>query len=357
MMPHMSDPGSPLAPPALHALFDLRIDGDDALLRLARRRFEEAGLAAEAYGGSFEHLERLLSFVPPGARLPTVHLPRDLDLVREADRDRVIAYAERFGPRVSGFVVHDRKHLPQRSGELLEAAAAVSAALRRHGDAWLYLEYASALELDVFAGLAERLAPVDRVSVCLDVGHIGLAVGRQRFARLQPGLGFEAAELTPADPRLEPVVDDVQRSVEAALPAVLDLSREVARHGKPVHYHLHDGHPVRPGRADHAGFLTRVPVPFWFRGRRALPPLFGPAGLGELLRTALREHAGDCSFTLEIHQGSARLPVDDAADLFARWQDRTNAERMNGWLALLAEHAELVRAAVATVPPGPVAAG
>jgi hypothetical protein len=39
----------PLTVPPLHALFQRRVDGDDALLRLARLRFEQAGLAAEVY--------------------------------------------------------------------------------------------------------------------------------------------------------------------------------------------------------------------------------------------------------------------------------------------------------------------
>jgi hypothetical protein len=335
----------------LHALFDLRYEGDDALLRFTRRRFEQAGLAAEAYGGSFEYLERLLAYAPRGARPPTVHLPRDIDIVRERDRDRVISFVERFGSRVSGFVVHDRKHMPSRVEEVRVAAEKIGQALAGSGDAWLYLEYASALDVTSFAELAAGFADVDRVSVCLDVGHIGVAAARRRFAELRPGLGFDLGELTPGDARLPDVVQDVQAAVSGGLPAVLELTTAVSRHGKPVHFHLHDGHPVVQGLADHFGFTTRVPVPFWHAGRRSLTPLYGPAGLGSIVRTARAATGGECSFTLEIHQVEARLPVGDAADLFSRWADTTNAERTNAWLAVLASDADLVRAALDDDPP------
>ena len=48
------------------------------------------------------------------------------------------------------------------------------------------------------------------------------------------------------------------------------------------------------------------------------------------------------SFTLEIHQVEGRLPLADAARLFTRWRDLTNAERMNYWLSVLGENALLV---------------
>ena len=53
---------------ALHALFQRRVDGDDAPLRLARLRFEQFGLAAEIHGGSAAELEHTLAFVPRGGR-------------------------------------------------------------------------------------------------------------------------------------------------------------------------------------------------------------------------------------------------------------------------------------------------
>jgi len=80
-----------------------------------------------------------------------------------------------------------------------------------------------------------------------------------------------------------------------------------------------------------------VPVPV--AGRYALPSMFGPAGLADVLRTAVRACSpGSASFTLEIHQVEGRLPLADAADLFAHWRDLTNAERMNYWLTVLADN-------------------
>src|SRR5436190_1895207 len=75
--------GMTVAAPPLHALFQRWVEGDDALLRLARLRFEQAGLAAEAYADSPDNLDRMLGFVPEGARAPTVHLSRRIDLLRQ----------------------------------------------------------------------------------------------------------------------------------------------------------------------------------------------------------------------------------------------------------------------------------
>src|SRR5262245_51835494 len=135
----MTGPTGPPAPP-LHALFQQRFPGDDALLRLARLRFEQAGLAAEVHPGSPDDLGRLLMFTPDGARAPTVHLPRSIDLLRRPDRDAVAEYARRFGAVVSGFVVHDRPDMPGRLDELEEAAAALSGELVDAGSARLFVE-------------------------------------------------------------------------------------------------------------------------------------------------------------------------------------------------------------------------
>src|SRR4029450_3551656 len=70
----------PPAPP-LHALFQRRIDGDDALLRLARLRFEQAGLAAEVYADDPGQLEWVLGFAPPSPHRPVIHLDRRVNLL------------------------------------------------------------------------------------------------------------------------------------------------------------------------------------------------------------------------------------------------------------------------------------
>ena len=91
-------PGPPARPP-LHALFQRRVDGDDALLRLARLRFEQAGLAAEVYADTPEQLEEVLGFAPQRPHRPVVHLSRQVNLLEERGRAAVETFADRFGGR------------------------------------------------------------------------------------------------------------------------------------------------------------------------------------------------------------------------------------------------------------------
>ncbi len=96
--------GGPIRPSLpLRALFDQRIDGDDALLRLARLRFAQAGLAAETYADSPGRLEWILGFVAPHPRLPVVHLNRDVNLLSERGRAVVAEFAARFAGRVGAW--------------------------------------------------------------------------------------------------------------------------------------------------------------------------------------------------------------------------------------------------------------
>ena len=124
---------------------------------------------------------------------------------------------------------------------------------------------------------------------------------------------------------------------------VLDVARSIGRLGKPVHFHLHDGHPLVPGLADHFSFLTRLPIPFSYQGRRSLSMMYGPSGLASIVSAALEScRPQGVSFTLEIHQVEGRLPLADASPLFSHWRDTTNAERMNYWLSVLGDNALLV---------------
>jgi hypothetical protein len=133
--------------------------------------------------------------------------------------------------------------------------------------------------------------------------------------------------------------------VATALPVVVELTHRVGATGKPVHFHLHDGHPLIAGLPDHFSFLTQVPVPFTYEHRRSLQPLYGPAGLATIVTTAVEACGAErTSFMLEIHQAEGRLPLGDAAALFQHWRDTTNAERMNYWLGVLTENHLLLRA-------------
>ena len=121
------------------------------------------------------------------------------------------------------------------------------------------------------------------------------------------------------------------------------MIRSIGRLGKHLHFHLHDGHPLIGGLADHFTFLMRLPVPFSHQGRMSLAPMYGPAGLAAIAAAATDACGLDLlSFTLEIHQVEGRLPLGDAAGLFRHWADTANAERMNNWLSVMAQNALLL---------------
>jgi len=177
------------------------------------------------------------------------------------------------------------------------------------------------------------VAPLPGVGVCVDIGHVAVAVAGWTFRRLAGGPA-------PRDLAPDTVAEHLpalQASVQAGRLAVLELIGAVRGCGARVHLHLHDGHPVIRGLSDHVSFLRRVPVPFPVDGARSLPPLFGPAGLAQVLAAAVgRGELGRLSLTLEIHQMDGRVPLDDeAARLFEHWRDLTNAERLNYWISVI----------------------
>jgi len=329
-------------PPPVHALFQRRVDGDDALLKLAGLRFAQMGVAAEVYADTPDHLEYVLQFVPSHARLPIVHLSRGVNVLHGRDRAMVREFADRFAGRVAGLVVHDKREMAARTDRLLAAMRELNAHLcQRPGSPLVFLEYAAGLDRGWFIEVAERLQAAERVSCCIDVGHIGLRQATACFKRRHPGLDLK--KLSPVDDRIPGLVADVQDAVGSALPHVLAVIRSLGRLGKPVHFHLHDGHPLIPGLRDHFSFLTRLPIPFSYEGRRSLSTMYGPAGLASIVSTAVDACAPQgVSFTIEVHQVEGRLPLADAAWLFPHWQDTTNAERMNHWLSVLSENALLL---------------
>ena len=331
-----------LVPGYVHALFQQRVDGDDALLKLAGLRFAQMGAAAEVYADTPDQLEHVLQFVPSHARLPVVHLNRGINVLHKRDRAVVREFADRFAGRVAGLVVHDKREMAAQTDRLLAAMRELNAYLCERPDGPLvFLEYAAGLDREWFIEVAERLQDAERVSCCIDVGHIGLRQAAARFGDRHPGLDLK--KLSPVDDRLPELVADIQDAVESALPHVLDVIRSLGRLGKHVHFHLHDGHPLVPGLRDHFSFLTRLPIPFSYQGRRSLSMMYGPGGLASIVSTALSACPPQAvSFTLEIHQVEGRLPLADATWLFPHWQDITNAERMNYWLSVLSENMMLI---------------
>jgi hypothetical protein len=329
-------------PEPVYGLFQRRVAGDDALLELAGFRFAQLGLAAEVYADTPDELEHVLRFVPAHPYLPVVHLNRGVNVLDEPSRVVVGEFAGRFAGRIAGLVVHDKQVMGEQTDRLLSVMRQLDARLsERPGGPLVFLEYAAGLEPGWFAEIAERLRDAERVSCCIDVGHVGIRQASARFKRSHPGLSL--GDLNPQDGRLPDLVADVQDAVESAVLDVLDLTRAIGSVGKHLHFHLHDGHPLIRGLSDHFTFLTRLPVPFSYQGRRSLSMMYGPGGLASIVSAAMEAcRPRAVSFTLEIHQVEGRLPLADASRLFSHWRDTTNAERMNYWLSVLGENALLI---------------
>lgn len=335
----MADRG---VPGPVHGLFQRRVAGDDALLKLARLRFAQMGLAAEVYADTPDELEHILGFVPPHPYLPVVHLNRRVNVLDEGGYGVVSEFADRFAGRIAGLVVHDKHEMGEQTGQLLSVMRRLDGRLsERPGGPLVFLEYAAGLEPGWFVEVAERLRDAERVSCCIDVGHIGIRQASARFTRGHPGLSL--GDLNPQDGRLPDLVADVQAAVEGAARDVLDVIHAIGSVGKHLHFHLHDGHPLIRGLPDHFTFLTSLPIPFSYQGRQSLSMMYGPGGLASIVAAAMDARRPQAvSFTLEIHQVEGRLPLGDASRLFSRWRDTTNAERMNYWLSVLGENALLI---------------
>ena len=331
-------------------LFDKRIEGDDCLLELARLRFQQAGLGAEMHPNTPEQLEWTLRFCPSPHAPVVVHLARDLNLADTSSRQRILEFASRFAGRVHGLVLHDHPDLAARPEDFVRAAWELEARLVTiERSPMVFVEFAAGLEPRAFASFFASIRELTRVSACIDIGHVGIWQARQAYRQLHPGEDICTLKHQPA--RLPQVMADVEQAVSSALPVVLDLIESLGALGKPVHFHLHDGHPLSTfspfGVSDHLSFLTEIPLGFEHRGRRSASLMFGPAGLRRIATRALQAIGAErLSFTLEIHPTNDRLPLGDAAPLFAHWRDKTNAETMNRWLAVIGENHRLLQAAL-----------
>jgi len=332
--------------PRILGLFQKRIDGDDCLLALAKKRFEQAGLGVEFYAGNPSELDWLLGFKPTNNQPVVVHLSRGVNVLDSSSRAEVLEFARRFAGRVLGMVFHDQPELATQPDDYCRAVREMNARLEEVPNCpWLFIEFAVGIEPDTFARFAEAIGPCRCTSVCVDVGHVGIWQTRAAFLARHPGR--DVCDLKPTHPEFPALVADVQQSVATALPVVQQLIQRLGRIRKPVHFHLHDGHPASTfspfGVSDHLSFLAEIPVPFAHNGRHTLSPLFGPAGLSLIIGTVLQALGeSNCTFTFEIHPPDGRRPLEDASTLFNHWSDKTNAERMNHWLAVLRENQEMV---------------
>jgi hypothetical protein len=208
------------------------------------------------------------------------------------------------------------------------------------------IEYAAGLELAMFVALHEAVRDCPRISACIDIGHVGIFQCQRAFQRKHPNL--DVWQLKASTPELCTHIASVQAACGTALPAVLEMVASLSRLNKPLHFHLHDGHPSSTfspyGVSDHLSFFQEIPIPFGYRGSYALPAMFGPLGLQRIVaaaRAALPDEM--LSFTLEIHPPAGRQPLGEYTSLFGHWQDRTNAERMQYWIEVLLRNHRLLQ--------------
>jgi hypothetical protein len=332
------------------ALFEKRFAGDDALLRLAQAKFKEAGMGAEVHAGTPEQLQEILKFRPSLTLPVVVHLPRSFDLVEATCRQQIVELVQRCGESIDGVVLHDHSAIPARHADYVAAAWKLEEMLEDLGEGpMVFVEYAAGLEPGSFTRFFRDILDLERVSACIDIGHVGIRAARAVYAR-QHG-GEDVCGLKSQGQRLPHLIGDVQASVAAGASAVFELIDLILATRKAVHFHLHDGHPLSAfspfGVADHLSFGTEIPLPFEYQGRRGLPTMFGQEGLSKLVAHALHQSgARGVSFTLEIHPTEKRLALGDSASFFSHWADLTNAERMNQWLEDLTRNHEVLRQAI-----------
>lgn len=343
--------------PSILGLFEKRVAGDDCLLELAQRRFLGTGMGTEMYAETPEQLEWLLSFRPSPEVCAVAHLGRNLNLVEDLTRKRILEFAARFAGRVAGLVLHDHPALADRPNDYVEAAWALEDALLAiNGSPMLYVEYAAGLEFERFADFFASIRDLERVSACVDIGHAGLKQVRSLYARDHGG--EDICSLKSRRGRPPEAMPEIERVLAGALPAVLDLVSAIGALKKRVHFHLHDAHPLSTcspfGISDHLSFCAEIPLGFEYRGSATTGPMFGPAGLEKIVARAI-ESAGarNVSFTLEIHPTGERLPLNEDGQLFSHWAEKANAEKTNHWLSLLVQNHNLLREAIEKAIPLP----
>lgn len=335
----------PFSCPPFLALFQKRIDGDDALLELARLRFEQTGLGPEFYAETPEELDYLLQFRPAGPAPAVVHLARWIDVLNPVHRTIIQGFGTRFSGHISGMVVHDQPEAVTVRQDYLAALTSLGFDLESSGSPVLFIEYAAGLAPEDFISLCRQIRDRVNISPCIDTGHLSIRRVREIFGAEYPGR--DVCDLRPDSAELPTLIESVQRAAAGAREQVINDIREICRIGRPVHFHLHDGHPLSHtspfGVSDHLSFLAEIPLPFEWEGKRSLPGILGTAGLKQVIDTAGGIVGGHgCSMSLEIHPSDGRLPLGDAEGLFGHWRDKGNAERMNHWLNLLAENHRLL---------------
>jgi len=340
----------PQTQPLTLGLFQKRMDGDDSLMELARCRFRQSGMGIEIYAENPGQLEWALRFCPSPDSPVTVHLARHLNLAEPESRRQIQVFANRFAGRVHGLVIHDHPDMASCPGSYLLAAREMNSILQCINHCpWLFIEYAAGLELPAFITFFHSIAELQRISVCMDIGHVGIHIIRKTYARNHPGADICALK---SQSGLSPVImAEVESSVQSALPVVLKLIGQLKVGDKPVHCHLHDGHPlsvISPfGVSDHLSFLAKIVSGVSHDNNLQTVPMFGRQGLFQIVAQAIQNFGRErISFTLEIHPTMERLALGAEAGLFQHWRDKTNAEKMNHWLSVLSENHQALRESI-----------
>ena len=329
--------------PHILGLFQKRIDGDDALLELARLRFQEAGMSSELYADSLEELSWMLGFKPlPDAQV-VVHLSRAINFFDESGRWQFLNFASAFKDQIYGFVIHDMGEIKDNFNDYIAIVRDINSSLMSQGSGpSLFIEYAGGLEPDFFCKIFRTISDLERVSACIDIGHIGIWQARENFFKKHHGI--DICSFNPSHPHLHEMIDDIEDATHNGLVStVRTVIQDLGSHKKPLHFHLHDGHPLSPfspyGVSDHLSFFKEIPIPLTFKGKNSLPTMFRPSGLEEIVSQALTVlNPEQLSFILEIHPTFETAPLNGYSYLFKHWQNKTHAEQMNHWLSVLTQN-------------------
>lgn len=335
--------------PRIYGVFHRHFEGDDALLNLARRRLEQIGIGAELYPSNVEHALAEWPLIPRTTRLHFADLPRHLDVLSSQQREEIGRFAVALSGKAQGMVVHDQPAWLDRPSDVVAALQKTDKSLGANLEAPpLYVEYASGLPIDWFIALAEQVRDLEHVHICLDVGHVVLRCTRAHFERRRPGVDMWS--LARDGERARAWLVDLEHAMDLGIVDLLAMIWSIVALGRPVHFHLHDAHPLsllsRYGVSDHLSFLQTVPVtPIVYRAG-ATPSMLGARGLSEILRRVILGNGTEqATLSLEIHPTNEgrREPLGADADLFAHWTDLAHAELTNAWLSTLAENVQLLR--------------
>jgi hypothetical protein len=188
------------------------------------------------------------------------------------------------------------------------------------------------------------------VAPCIDTGHVTVFATRTHFMQERPEGEFWA--LAEDGRRARDAWPLLEASMAYGREALLGLVERVAALGGPLHFHLHDAHPLsllsHYGVRDHLSFTEQVPVPREVSANGHVTTLLGTQGLERVIGATLKRLPPErVTFTVEVHHTRAapRAVLGAETELFHHWMDHSNAELTSAWVDTLVANAELVRAA------------